>query len=209
MSHRSTTLQVVSLLLEYPDEEVLGQHTWLAQAARNLPDRHTRENLLRFLDYLTATAPMDLARHYVEVFDLRRRSCLYLTYYLHGDTRKRGTALLALKQSYRAAGLVPPTDELPDFLPMVCEFAALAGPNRGESPLRQHRAGVELIRTALHDTGSAYAHVLDALCLLLPDLSPTGWDRLRRLTREGPPSEEVGLSPYGPPEITHGTEVRT
>ena len=34
-------------------------------------------------------------------FDLRRRCCLHLTYYTHGDTRKRGLALVRFKQAYR------------------------------------------------------------------------------------------------------------
>ena len=41
---------------------------------------------------------------YVETFDLRRRCCLYLTYFTHGDTRKRGMALLQFKHLYGRAG---------------------------------------------------------------------------------------------------------
>ena len=41
---------------------------------------------------------------YVETFDLRRRCCLYLTYYTYGDTRKRGMALLQFKHLYRGPG---------------------------------------------------------------------------------------------------------
>ncbi|MDV6014226.1 nitrate reductase molybdenum cofactor assembly chaperone [Haloechinothrix sp. LS1_15] len=208
-SDRARTWQLVSALLQYPDAELLAQRSALADAARAVATREARDPLVRFTGWYSAAEPMALAQHYVATFDLRRRSSLYLTYYLHGDTRRRGTALLALKQSYRAAGLAPPDDELPDFLPVVCEFAALAGPKPGESPLRQHRAGIELIRTSLHEAGSPYAEVLDALCTLLPELSPTGWQRLRQIASDGPPAEEVGLAPYGPPELVHGTEVRS
>ena len=77
-----------------------------------------------FLRWFAATPPTEAAQHYVETFDLRRRCALYLTYYRYGDTRKRGMAMLTFKSAYRAAGLQPCEDELPDYLPMVLDFAA-------------------------------------------------------------------------------------
>jgi Nitrate reductase delta subunit len=61
--------------------------------------------LCRFLDHATRTPLPELAADYVATFDHRKCCCLFLTYYAHGDTRKRGMALLALKQTYAAAGL--------------------------------------------------------------------------------------------------------
>ncbi|WP_443080138.1 nitrate reductase molybdenum cofactor assembly chaperone [Streptomyces sp. P9-A2] len=136
-------------------------------------------------------------RHYVETFDLRRRSSLYLTYYLHGDTRRRGMALLTLSRRYRAAGWDTDGAELPDHLPVVLEFAALVGPGAGEAPLRQHRRGLELVHRALTDTGSPYRHVLGALLTLLPPATEADRAEVARLVAEGPPDEEVGLDPYG------------
>lgn len=206
VNHRATTLRLISALLLYPDE--VGDPIALLDTATLLPPSPTRNQLLLFLDWYTRSEREDVARHYVETFDLRRRSSLYLTYYLHGDTRRRGMALLTLKQRYRAAGLVPCEDELPDFLPMVCEFAALAGPDRGESPLRQHRAGIELIRSALREARSPYGDVLDALCTLLPPLSTSERSRIVEVAADGPPDEQVGLAPFAPPEYLTGMEVR-
>ncbi|TMR90448.1 nitrate reductase molybdenum cofactor assembly chaperone [Nonomuraea basaltis] len=196
---RAALLRLVSLLLQYPDAELLAARAELGRAVAALPDAHPRQALEQFLWWFRDRQPMPLARHYVEAFDLRRKSSLYLTYYLHGDTRRRGMALLTLKQRYRVAGLTPPEGELPDFLPVVCEFAALAGPSVGEAPLRQHRKGLELIRTALHEAGSPYALVLDALCAVLPDLSESERAAVADLALAGPPAEEVGLAPFGPP----------
>ena len=75
------------------------------------------------------------------MFDLRRRSGLCLTCYLHGDTRRRGMAPLTLNQRCRAAGWDIDGAELPDHLPVVPEFAALAGPGRGEAPPRRASDG--------------------------------------------------------------------
>ncbi|HEY7208208.1 MAG TPA: nitrate reductase molybdenum cofactor assembly chaperone, partial [Gaiellaceae bacterium] len=150
---------------------------------------------------------LELAQAYVETFDLRRRTSLYLTYYLHGDTRKRGMALLRLKRLYAQAGLELAREELPDYLPLVLEFAALAPGDAGETLLREHRPELELLRANLHDAGSPYADVLEALCAGLPRLTPIERERIRRLGSEGPPSEQVGLQPFAPPEVMP-TEVR-
>jgi nitrate reductase delta subunit len=194
---RELLLRLVSLLLQYPDAELAGARPELAARVEALPATPAAEHLTRFTAWFTDQEREALERHYVEMFDLRRKSCLYLTYYLHGDTRRRGMALLTLAQRYQATGWETDGGELPDHLPVVLEFAALAGPGGGEAPLRQHRRGLELIHRALTDTDSPYRHVLAALLTLLPP--PTEADRaaVAQLVAEGPPNEEVGLDPYG------------
>jgi nitrate reductase delta subunit len=90
--------------------------------------------------------------------------------------------------------------ELPDHLTVMLAFAALAGEGRGEALLAEHRPAIELLRLSLHDLGSPYAHVLDAVAALLPALTVSERAEVARLAREGPPDEAVGLEPYGPPE---------
>ncbi|GAA2245875.1 nitrate reductase molybdenum cofactor assembly chaperone [Streptomyces indiaensis] len=194
---RALTLRLVSLLLQYPDSELTSARPELTAVVEALPATPGAEHLARFTGWFAAQEPEALERHYVEMFDLRRKSSLYLTYYLHGDTRRRGLALLTLNQQYRAAGWSTDGGELPDHLPVVLEFAALVGPGGGEAPLRRHRRGLELIHHALTGSGSPYRHVLAALLSLLPP--PTEADRaaVARLVAEGPPNEEVGLDPYG------------
>ena len=57
-----------------------------------------------------------------------------------------------------------------------------------------------MLRLSLHDLGSPYAHVLDAIAALLPALSVSQRSEVARLAHDGPPDEAVGLEPYGPPE---------
>jgi nitrate reductase delta subunit len=90
--------------------------------------------------------------------------------------------------------------ELPDHLTVMLAFAALAPRGHGEALLTEHRPAIELLRLSLHDLGSPYAHVLDALAAGLPPLTVTERGEVTRLAREGPPDEAVGLEPYGPPE---------
>lgn len=200
----ATARQTASLLLGYPDEELLDRVPLLRAAVAPLPPALAGP-LGRFLDHLEATPLPQLQADYVETFDLRRRCALYLTYYAYGDTRKRGMALLQFKHLYTRAGLTLSDAELPDHLAVVLEFTAVGDATRGERLLHEHRAGVELIRLALEDAGSPYAAVLHAVCATLPSIAAADREAVLRLARQGPPTEDVGLDPYGsrpfaPPE---------
>jgi nitrate reductase delta subunit len=197
---RARLYETAALLLIYPDTELLAARSELAAAVSAIGDPAAEADLHAFLDWFLAVDALEVQAHYVGTFDLRRRSGLYLTYYLHGDTRKRGIALLTLKQRYRAHGLHLAAGELPDLLPVVLEFAALAGPGDGEAPLRQHRRGLELLRIALEDVQSPYRHVLRAIVGALPPLTTADEDAIRALAVDGPPVEAVGLDPYGAPD---------
>jgi nitrate reductase delta subunit len=196
--------KLASILLQYPTRAVFDGLDELDAAARSGP-RAARGHLAAFLAWLRATPPNEVAQHYVETFDLRRRCALYLTYYRHGDTRRRGMALLAFKTAYRTAGLTPPGDELPDYLPVVLDFAAFAP--AGAELLRRHRADLELLRRALHEAGTPYAHVIDAVCAQLPRLGRRDLLRVRAAEQQGPPAEEVGLEPFAPPGYLTGEEA--
>ena len=68
---------------------------------------------------------MEVQAHYVREFDLGRRHALHLCYWTDGDTRRRGEVLGNFKQAYRQSDILVDTHgELPDYLPMVLEFAA-------------------------------------------------------------------------------------
>ena len=194
----AATWQLASVLLGYPDDELATQLPLLAAEAERLPTT-AADPLRRFLTHALATPTLDLARHFVETFDLKRRCCLYLTYYAHGDTRKRGVALLEFKSVYRAAGLELGPDELPDHLAVVLEYAAI-DPGDGRRLLIDHRAGIELLRLALEAAESPYADVLRAVTSTLPALGGDEQDAVHRLAIQGPPTEEVGLAPFAPPE---------
>jgi len=189
--------KVASVLLQYPTIALFDGLGQLAEAASAAP-RVSREPFGIFLGWLSSTSPDTVARHYVETFDLRRRCALYLTYYRYGDTRKRGMAMLAFKAAYRAAGFEPSDEELPDYLPLVLDFAALHP--RGEKLLRAHRADLELLLRALRDAPSPYADVIEAVCAQLPALRRPDQALVRRFWESGPPAEEVGLEPFAPPE---------
>jgi nitrate reductase delta subunit len=102
---------------------------------------------------------------------------------------------------YRAAGLPLEGTELPDFLPVMLEFAAAAPDGRGELVLREHRPAIELLRLSLRDRGSGYADVVEAVDATLGELSAADRARAVKLAAAGPPRELVGLEPFAPPEV--------
>lgn len=197
-SRTAAAWQAQSLLLGYPDEQLAGQLDLLRRVTEAL-EEPVRGPLNRFLDHAARTPLPELAADYVATFDNRRRCCLYLTYYAYGDTRNRGMALLTLKQTYAAAGLHLTEDELPDHLAVVLEYAA-AVPGPGAALLVDHRAGLELLRLALHDARSPWADVLDSISATLPPLGGDQHLAVSRLAAQGPPGEQVGLAPFAPPE---------
>ncbi|WP_440102121.1 nitrate reductase molybdenum cofactor assembly chaperone [Streptosporangium sp. H16] len=196
--------QAASLLLDYPDDKLFGQLPLLRSGVAQLPE-DLCVPLNDFLDHAESTTSIRLAAHYVEMFDTRRRCCLYLSYYAHGDTRKRGMALLRFKQAYRAAGLELSDHELPDHLAVLLEFGATGNLAEGRRLLLEHRAGLELLRLALTDATSPYADVVVAVCRTLPPLQGKDRDAVARLAAAGPPNEEVGLQPFAPPEYMPNT----
>jgi nitrate reductase delta subunit len=193
----ATAWQVVSLLLDYPDEDLLGRLPVVCSAAESLPAA-VREPLFRFTTFLESTPLAELQRTYVETFDVTRRCCLYLTYFAHGDTRKRGLALVQFKQAYRKAGVEFDAAELPDHLSVVLEFGAAHDAETAWKLLNDHRAGVEMLRIALADKASPWHDVVLALVATLPDLKGEDEEKMLALIAQGPPSEEVGLDlqPY-------------
>lgn len=193
--------RVASVLLRYPDETMLDCLDDVTAALPAVTDPVDSNRLAAACDHLRHLTAAEAAQRYVDTFDHTRRRSLHLTYYRHGDTRARGMALLALGHAYRQAGHEPPASELPDFLPLILEFAAVA-PEPGHRVLVQCRAGLELLRQALHEHSTPYAGILDTLCGRLPDPGRHERDAWRRLATEGPPGERVGLEPFGPPEQT-------
>lgn len=191
--------QAASWCLAYPDEDLVERLPLLTAAVDELPAGRARDGLRAFLDHASATPLDELERTYVHVFDLSRHQSLYLSYWTDGDTRRRGEVLAAFKERYRASGfLVDTRGELPDHLPLVLEYAAVADPVDGPALLQEYRASLELIRFALLEHDSPYAGVLEAVCATLPGASPADKAAVHAMAAAGPPRESVGLDASDP-----------
>lgn len=192
--------QSASMLLEYPDEDLMARLDLLSEVAASLPAK-LGDGLQSTIDHLRRQSLGTSERDYVDTFDNRRRGCLFLTYFSNGETRKRGLALLRIKQVYTAAGLKLTDDQLPDHLCVVLEFAATTNQSAGLKMLLDNRPGLELLRLHLADIGSPWGGAVEAVCATLPPLKGKDREAVQRLIDEGPAEEQVGLSPYGMPEM--------
>lgn len=200
-----------SLLLDYPTRDLLAA---LDDIAALVPDDPDLDALVR---HLRSRDLQQLQEQYVETFDHTRSRALYLTYFAYGDTRRRGLALLRFKETYRRAGVVWDSTELPDHLCAVLQFGATTDLDAAWQLVTDHRAGVETLRLALArwrprrgepgPPGSPWAAALIALCRTLPVLRGEEADALRRLIEQGPPAEEVGLDGYGSVPLIAGSRI--
>ncbi|MFN8172445.1 MAG: nitrate reductase molybdenum cofactor assembly chaperone [Candidatus Nanopelagicales bacterium] len=185
-----------SWLLAYPDERLLGQLDLISAVADELPAA-TADPIRAFLGHLAETPLREVQEHYVVVFDMKRKACPYLTYWTDGDTRNRGRAILRFKQAYLDAGYDIGGIELPDHLAVVLEFAAIGDVLIGEALLAEHQEAIGLLREALSGMGSAYVHVIDIVVATLSEPTAEVRERMAQLAASGPPTETVGLEPFG------------
>ncbi len=198
--------QAASLLLAYPDDGLADRLDTVEELLGHV-DGPAAALLHRTAAALRALDPMAAATGYVETFDMRRRTTMYLTYWTAGDTRNRGREMLAFATAYRDSGVEPPRAEAPDHLPVVLEFAATVDPGAGRRLLVEHRVPIDVLRDALADAGSPYQHAIAAVCETLPPATDQEARRARRLAQSGPPTEAVGLQPFTltvPPKRTKG-----
>ena len=192
--------QSASMLMDYPDDDLFSRLDLLGEVAATLPAK-LGTGLQQTIHHLRTRPLYESQSDYVDTFDTRRRGCLFLTYFSNGETRKRGLALLRIKQVYTKAGLILTDDQLPDHLCVVLEFAATTDQQAGLKMILDNRAGLELLRLHLNEIESPWRGALDAVCVTLPALKGKDHEAVERLIAEGPEDEEVGLSPYGMPDL--------
>lgn len=197
---RRRAYAALGTLLQYPEPGFARLLPALRDLAATMGadiDDHFRD----FAEWFETTPTLAAQGHYVDLFDRKRRACLYLSYYLNGDTRRRGMAIVAFKELYRAHGWDANDVELPDFLPTMLQFCAVSDLAAGEAVLSAHRAGLDVLHRALVDARSPYRHLAAVLLELVPVDEGAVADALR-LIEVGPPTELVGLEPFATPDMT-------
>lgn len=120
--------KILSVLLEYPDQELIDHLPELRALVGKSHEINAveKESVRKFVDYLAGIPLTELQAAYVQTFDLTPEHSLHLTHHLFGDDndKNRGPALIDLGELYKDYGVSTVTNELPDFLPLILEFAA-------------------------------------------------------------------------------------
>jgi len=159
------TLRALAALLAYPDarlRDALGELRDAIDAEGALTDPRAAE-IAALLDALRRADPLDAEADYVQLFDRGRATSLHLFEHVHGDSRDRGPAMIDLGEMYAQAGLDLVGGELPDFLPVVLEFASTQPPREARALLGEIAHILQAIFTALVERESHYASVVGAL----------------------------------------------
>jgi nitrate reductase delta subunit len=162
------TLKVLSALLTYPSPELL-------QAADEMKAILHREGLLKrpvlagvidLIDSLCASDLFDAQERYILLFDRTRSLSLHLFEHVHGESRDRGQAMVDLIKVYEDGGFTPTLTELPDFLPLFLEFAALQPPGTALELIAEPGHVFAALAERLGKRTSPYRGVFDALVAL-------------------------------------------
>ena len=120
--------KVLSVLLEYPDQELIDNLPEIRAIVdeSNDIDAEQKVGLRKFLDHLSSMPLTEIQVEYVNTFDRTPEHSLHLTHHLFGEDtdRDRGPALIDLGEMFKEYGVKTVTNELPDYLPLLLEFAS-------------------------------------------------------------------------------------
>jgi nitrate reductase delta subunit len=190
-SSPAVVFQAAALLLAYPEAELFDRLDIIETA---LAGTAAASLFGPVLDHLRSRPLREAQSFHVQEFDLSRRHALHLSYWTDGDTRRRGEVLAEIKGVYRDSGLLGDLmGELPDYLPIMLEFA-VADPERGQGLLQRFRASLELLRIGLAEDHLPHAGILTAICDSLPGESPKSRVEVQAMVDQVAPLEFVGLN---------------
>lgn len=162
------TLRALAALLGYPSAELKSNIGEVRAAI-------VRDGLLSVADYsrldhlllrFETRELLDLQSDYSELFDRSRSLSLHLFEHVHGDSRERGQAMIDLGQQYVESGFFLGGGELPDFVPVLLEYASCLRPTDSREMLGQPAHVFAALAERLDKRGTAYSAIFHCLVSL-------------------------------------------
>jgi nitrate reductase delta subunit len=189
------SLRALAWLLRYPDGTLRAALAELraALAGEGALSAARLAGIDRLIGHIEASAPLAVEAEYVELFDRGRRAALHLFEHVHGDSRDRGPAMVDLAQTYARAGLILAPGELPDYLPVVLEFASTQPPAQARAFLGETAHIVRAIHTVLAERSSPWSAVPAAILDLAGE--PAGRVALTQEQSREPDVDEAWAEP--------------
>jgi nitrate reductase molybdenum cofactor assembly chaperone NarJ/NarW len=167
----SLTYRALARLLTYPTAELQALMPEAAEALgadQRIPPP-VRRALARLAAEIAAADLYEAQEAYVWLFDRTRSLSLNLYEHVHGESRDRGQAMVALLELYRAKGLELSANELPDHLPVFLEFLSTRPDDEAASLLGEAAHVLSALGERLRKRDSAYRAVFGALAALAGD----------------------------------------
>jgi nitrate reductase delta subunit len=162
------TYKALAVFLSYPGAEVqaLAADAFAVVEAEALVAPAIRRALGKLAHELATDDLFELQERYVWLFDRTRSLSLNLYEHVHGESRDRGPAMVALKELYAEKGLELSSGELPDYLPVFLEFLSTLPEAEAASLLGEAAHVLSALGERLHKRGSVYRAVFGALTAL-------------------------------------------
>lgn len=192
------TPKALGILLTYPSDPLLDAVPALDALFEDegVLEQETREAVLRLGVSLRRMGTLAAQERYTALFDGSRALSLHLFEHVHGDSRDRGQALSSLSRLYAAHGLILAQRELPDYLPLVCEFLSFAPESAAKQLLGDVCDVLRLLHEALSERDAEYASVLAAL-LEVAGQSAVPLTNGDQVTREATTATDAPVSDEG------------
>lgn len=161
----SLSCRVLARLLDYPHGELRAALAAMPAALREEGSLSTQRQaeLRALMAGLQRGDAYEIEARYVESFDRGRATSLHLFEHVHGDSRERGPALVDLAKTYEAGGMFFDAAELPDYLPVVLEFASTQPPAIARAFLAEMAHILNAVHSGLIKQGSPYAAAIGAV----------------------------------------------
>ncbi|CAK0749582.1 nitrate reductase molybdenum cofactor assembly chaperone NarJ/NarW [uncultured Gammaproteobacteria bacterium] len=162
------SFKALGALLLYPEQPLIDAAADISavlEAEGAIPPPQ-RQRLRTLLDHLTSGELLDRQEEYGLLFDRGRSLSLHLYEHVHGESRDRGMAMVALGELYQRNGFEISVNELPDFLPLLCEFLSQIDPVLARSILADAAPVLATLHQRLNERASLYAAVLASLIAL-------------------------------------------
>lgn len=163
MKAHQKVFKLASTLLLYPEREWIEQLPQVKEEISTIDNSVAKSYLMSFIYYFETTPFEQLCLNYVYTFDFHGVTTLNLTYNVFKDSRERGEALVKLRQILSDADLKAESDELPDYLPMILEFVAVANEKYVIRLLKLHFNSLKHLDEDLVKNDSEYHFLLKAI----------------------------------------------
>lgn len=154
--------KLLSVLLDYPDAGLKENLPEIGTLIQNDPDiaRDAKEKLGALVGWMQAQDLLTWQGEYVQTFDLTPEHSLHLTHHVFGDDRARGPALVDLGEFYKSDGFEALATELPDYLPLMLEYAATLDELGARVFLSDMVDVLDALAANLEKAGSPYAALI-------------------------------------------------
>lgn len=139
-------LVIVSRALDYPDDHLLKDFSaWKDMMRELISSPEVQAEIEKRMKPLFLMNTQELKEIYVQSFDYKDRTGLYMTAHELGDSPRRGEALIKLQKMIKKAGYECASDELADYIPLLLELLAIK-PEVGEQDFLKRRLAYAIHR---------------------------------------------------------------